>query len=289
MSQQRCTARLPDKARCAQERYECEGLTFDPPRPPASKSVCSDKVSTQRQAQTGRPSGSARDHGYSILNWLIDYQASIVHGPCVSQSSTLTNYDQTQGVSALVLAFGAARLKSRFPPASNPAGTCDRKGRAHERRWIISVWLHGRIDADYDLRDLGSLAARGSNLTAAMTVYLAVLLLFAFTCGAVPWAVRSLPNRHRRTTGIVFDFPWLCWRRRRIARSLSTGIGRYGEKMPHRSLASPNFFPAEFALGNRDRFEDRLQRGIGELRDMFGSVFAGEPRPRVLRKYVKVG
>jgi hypothetical protein len=32
MSQQRCTARLPDKARCAQERYECEGLTFDPPK-----------------------------------------------------------------------------------------------------------------------------------------------------------------------------------------------------------------------------------------------------------------
>jgi hypothetical protein len=155
-------------------------LTFDSPRPPtASKSVCSDKVSTQRQAQTGRSSGSARNHGYSILNWLIDYQACIVHGPCVSQSSTLTIYDQTQGVSALVLAFGAARLKSRSPPASNPAGTCDRKGRAHERRWIISVWLHGRIDADYDLRDLGSLAARGSNLTAAMTVYPAVVLLFA--------------------------------------------------------------------------------------------------------------
>jgi hypothetical protein len=61
------------------------------------------------------------------------------------------------------------------------------------------VWLHGRIDADYDLRDLGSLAARGSNLTAAMTVYLAVVLLFAFTCGAVRWAMRSLPNRHRST------------------------------------------------------------------------------------------
>jgi hypothetical protein len=45
----------------------------------ASKSVCPDKVPTQRQARTGRTSGARRDHGYSILNYLIYYQAYIVH------------------------------------------------------------------------------------------------------------------------------------------------------------------------------------------------------------------
>jgi hypothetical protein len=41
----------------------------------------------------------------------------------------------------------------------------------------------------------------------------------------------------------------------RTARSLPPGIGQYREKCPLRSLASPNPFPAEFPLANRDRFE----------------------------------
>jgi hypothetical protein len=38
-----------------------------------------------------------------------------------------------------------------------------------------------------------------------------------------------------------------------MARSLSPGIGPVTAKMPPRSLASPNLFPAEFSFPNGDR------------------------------------
>ena len=52
------------------------------------------------------------------------------------------------------------------------------------------------------------------------------------------------------------NFPWLCHRRREIARSLSPGIS-VSPKMPPKSLALPNPFPAEFPVASRDRFECR--------------------------------
>jgi hypothetical protein len=57
--------------------------------------------------------------------------------------------------------------------------------------------------------------------------------------------------------GIVFDVPWLCRRRRGIARSLSPGIDWCRQKMPPPSLPSANVFLARIPCADRDWFEFR--------------------------------
>jgi hypothetical protein len=101
------------------------------------------------------------------------------------------------------------------------------------------------------------------------------------------WLVRVLPapprspaKRHLPgATGIALDFPRLCRPRRGIVRVSAAQDRSLSPKMPARSLASPNHFPAEFSVANRDGFECR-RRLVRVLNALARAWSSARPTPQ---------
>jgi hypothetical protein len=92
-----------------------------------------------------------------------------------------------------VLAFGAAPVKTAGPGRVQPGSNLRSQGADREKRWIISYRLPGSIHADHDLRCLGRLAARSSNLNCHRVV--APCRAEFGPCGSVdPFVTTPLPD-----------------------------------------------------------------------------------------------